>query len=77
MWHFWASKTLQKRLSNASVTLLQRSISGLHIFLNVFVHRWGFHGQWVMCCGALLARLRVCLATAVSRVRPLTPALPP
>ena len=65
MWQFWASETLQKRSSNASVTLQQRLTSGLHIFLGVFIHRERFHGERARCYGALLARVRVYLAAIV------------
>jgi hypothetical protein len=65
MRQFWASKTLQKRLSNASVTHQTRSTSILHVLLDVFIHCGRFHGQWATRCGALLARVRVCLAAAV------------
>ena len=75
MWQFWASETLQKRSSNASVTLQKCSTSGLHILLDVFIHGGGFYGQWARRYGALLARVRVCLAAA--RLRSLTPDLPP
>jgi hypothetical protein len=64
MWQFWASETLQKRLSNASVTLQKRSTSGLHVLLDMFIHCGRFHGQWARRCGALLARVRVRLAAA-------------
>jgi hypothetical protein len=37
MWQFWASEMLQKRLSNASVTVQNRSTDALHILLDVFV----------------------------------------
>jgi hypothetical protein len=37
MWQFWASETLQKRLSNASVTLQKRCTSFLHALLDVFI----------------------------------------
>ncbi len=57
MWQFWASETLQKRLSNASVTLQKRSTSGLHVLLDVFIHCGRFHGQGARRCGALLARV--------------------
>ena len=57
-----ASETLQKRLSNASVTLQKRSTRGLHLLLDVLIHYGRFHGQWERRCGALLARVRVCLA---------------
>jgi hypothetical protein len=70
MWQFWASETLQKRLSNASVTLQKRSTSGLHILLDVFVHCGGFHGQWARRCGALLARVRVRLAATCATANP-------
>ena len=62
---FWASETLQKRLSNASVTLQKHSTSGLHFLLGVFIHRGRFRGQRARCCGALLACVRVCLGAAV------------
>jgi hypothetical protein len=67
MWQFWASEMLQERLSNASVTLQKRSTSSLNLFLYdiVFIHCGRFHGQWARRCGALLARVRVCLAAAV------------
>jgi hypothetical protein len=67
MWQFWASETLQKCLSNASVTLQERSTSGLHLLLYVFIHCGGFHGQWARRCGVLhvLARVRVRLAATV------------
>ena len=74
MWQFWASETLQKRLSNASVTLQKRSTRGLHLLLDVFIHCGTFHGQWARHCGALLVRVRV---PGSSRVRPLTLDLPP
>jgi hypothetical protein len=57
----WASETLQRRLSNASVTLQKRSTSGLHLLLDVFIHCGGFHGS----------------VPGSSRLRPLTPDLPP
>jgi hypothetical protein len=65
MWQFWVSETLQKRLSNASVTLQKRSTSGLYLLLDVFIHCGSFHGKWARHCGALLARVRVCLAAAM------------
>jgi hypothetical protein len=34
MWQFWASKTLQKRLSNASVTL-QNAQAAAYIFFSM------------------------------------------
>jgi hypothetical protein len=75
VWRFCASETLQQRSGNASVTLQKRSTSagtsGLHMFFDVFIHHRRFHGQWARCCGALLARVRACLAAA--RVRQLTP----
>ena len=37
----------------------------LHLLLNVFIHCGTFHGQGARHCGALLARVRVCLAAAV------------
>jgi hypothetical protein len=70
-------KRFKKRSSNASVTLQKRSTSGLHLLLDVFIHYGGFHGQWARCCGALLARVRVCLAAPSTRVRPLTPNFAP
>ncbi len=70
MWQFWASETLQKRLSNASVTLQKRSTSGLHVLLDVFIHCGRFHGQWARRCGALLARVRVRLAAACATATP-------
>ena len=36
---------LQKRLSNASVTLQKHFTSGPHVHLGVFIHCGGFHGQ--------------------------------
>jgi hypothetical protein len=74
MWQFWASETLQKQLSNASVTLQKRPTSGLHILPDVFIHCGSFHGQWTRRYGALLVRVRV---RRQQRVRPLTPDLPP
>jgi hypothetical protein len=66
MRQFWASETLQEQLSDASVTLKKRvQISGLYLLLGVFIHHGRFHGQWAKSCGALLARVRVCLAAAV------------
>jgi hypothetical protein len=56
-----ALETIEERLSNASKTLDQRPTSS-H---DVFIHCGSFHGQWARRCGALLARVRVCLATAV------------
>jgi hypothetical protein len=53
MWQFWASETLQKLLSNASVTLQTRPTSGLHVLLDVFIHCGRFHGQGARRCGAL------------------------
>ena len=70
MWQFWASETLQKRLSNASVTLQKRPTSGLHVLLDVFIHCGRFHGQWARRCGALLARVRVRLAAACATANP-------
>jgi hypothetical protein len=70
---FCASETLQKRSGDASVTLQKRSTSGLHRFLDVFIHHRRFHGQWARCCGALLARVRACLALPCASVRLLTP----
>jgi hypothetical protein len=70
MWQFWALETLQKRLSNASVTLQKRSISGLHVLLDVFIHCGRFHGQGARRCGALLARVRVRLAAACATTNP-------
>jgi hypothetical protein len=72
MWQFWASETLQKRLSNASITLQKRSTSGLHVLLDVFIHCGRFHGQWARRCGALLslARVRVRLAAACATANP-------
>jgi hypothetical protein len=61
---------LQKRLSDASVTLQKRSISGLHVLLDVFIHCGGFHGQWTRRCGALLARVRMRLAAACATANP-------
>jgi hypothetical protein len=69
MWEFWASETLPGRLSDASVTLQKISTSGPHLLFDAFIHHGRFHGQRARCCGAPLARVRVCLAT--SRVRPL------
>jgi hypothetical protein len=50
MWQFWVSETLQKRLSNASVTLQKRSTSILDVVLDVFIHVGGFmaSGQGVV-----------------------------
>jgi hypothetical protein len=70
MWQFRASETLQKRLSNASVTLQKRSTSGLYVLLDVFIHCGRFHGQWARRCGALLARVRVRLAAACATANP-------
>ena len=70
MWQFWASETLQKRLSNAPITLQKRSISGLHVLLDVFIHCGRFHGQGARRCGALLARVRVRLAAACATANP-------
>ena len=70
MWQFWASETLQKRLSNASVTLQKRPTSGLHVLLDVFIHCGRFHGHWARRCGALLARVRVRLAAARATANP-------
>jgi hypothetical protein len=61
MWQLWVSETLQKRLSNASVTLQKRPTNGLHVLLDVFIHFGRFHGQRARRCGALLARVRVCM----------------
>jgi hypothetical protein len=46
MWQFWATETLQKRLSNASGMLQQRSTSGLHLLLDVLIYCGSFHGEW-------------------------------
>ena len=70
MRQLWASETLQKRSSNASATLQKRSTSGLHILLGVFIHCGSFHRQWTRRCGALLARVRVRLATACATANP-------
>jgi hypothetical protein len=70
MWQSWASETLQKRLSNASVTLQKRSISGLHLLLDVLIHCGSFHGQCARRCGALLVRVRVRLAAACATANP-------
>ena len=76
MWQFWASETgsetLQNRLSNAYVTLEQRSTSGLQRLLDVFIHRGRFYGQWARCC-----LWRTTSACDSSRVRRLTPDLHP
>ena len=65
IWQFWASKTLQKRLRNALVTLQKRSTSGLHLLLpDVFIHRRRFHDQWARWCGALPVRMWASLAAA-------------
>jgi hypothetical protein len=69
MWEFWASKTLQKRLSNASVTLQKRPISGLYLLLDVFIHHGRFYGQRARCCGALPAS--VCASAWQKRARQL------
>jgi hypothetical protein len=65
MWQLWASETLQKRLSNASVTLQKRSASGRHLLQDVLIYHGRFHGQWTRCCGALLARVQMCFSTHV------------
>ena len=70
MWQFWASETLQKRLSNASMALQKRSTSGLHVLLDVCIHCGRFHGQGARRCGALLARVRVRLAGACATANP-------
>jgi hypothetical protein len=70
VWQFWASETLQKRLSNASVTLQKRLTSGLHALLDMFIHCGRFHGQWTRRCGALLARVRVRLAAPCATANP-------
>jgi hypothetical protein len=57
---FWASETLQKRLSNASVTVQKRSTSRLHLLLDVLIYHGRFHGQWGRCCGAVLNRFSTC-----------------
>ena len=78
VWRFCTSETLQKRSSNASVALQERSTSILHVLLDAFIHCWRFRGQWARRCGALLACVRIYLvAAACSRVRLLTPDLPP
>ena len=53
MWQFWASETLQKWSSNASVTLQKRLTSGLHLLLGRFIHHGRFHGQQSRCSGVL------------------------
>jgi hypothetical protein len=65
IWQFWASETLQKRSSNASVMLQKCSTSGLHVLLDVFIHCGRFHGHWARRFGAPLACVWVCLAAAV------------
>jgi hypothetical protein len=70
MWQFWASETLQERLSNASVTLQKRPTSGLQVLLDVSIHCWRFHGQGVRRCGALLSRVRVRLVAARATANP-------
>ena len=70
MWQFWTSETLQKGLSNASVTLQKRSPSGLQVLLDVFIHYGRFYGQWARRRGALLARVRVRLAAARATANP-------
>jgi hypothetical protein len=77
MWQFWASETLQKRLSNASVALQKRLTSILHVHLDVFIHCERFHGhgarRW-----PLWSTTSACASVHDSnRVRPLTPDLPP
>jgi hypothetical protein len=70
MWQFWASETLQKRLSNASVTLQRRSTSGLHVLLDMFIYCGRFYGQGARRCGTLLARVRERLAAACATANP-------
>jgi hypothetical protein len=70
MWQLWVLETLQKRLSNASITLQKRSTIGLHVLLDVFIHCGRLHGQGGRRCGALLARVRVRLAAACATANP-------